>query len=106
VTTEPRPAAAGREHRRDYYYFIFYSAAIRAEIEMLRERLAEKGVLIDDLREDRDRWREQATRLLPAPQPSRVGAGGDGCWPRGHRRGEAPACLSRARGRRQNFQRK
>jgi hypothetical protein len=25
--------------------------------------------MIDDLREDRDRWREQATRLLPAPQP-------------------------------------
>jgi hypothetical protein len=41
---------------------------LRREIEMLRERLAEKDEQIDDLREDRDRWREQATRLLPAPQ--------------------------------------
>jgi hypothetical protein len=37
---------------------------------MVRERLPGKAVLIDDLREDRDRWREQATRLLPAPQPA------------------------------------
>jgi hypothetical protein len=28
---------------------------------MLRERFAEKDELITDLREDRDRWREQAT---------------------------------------------
>ena len=41
---------------------------LRREIEMLRERLAEKDEQIADLREDRDRWREQATRLLPAPQ--------------------------------------
>lgn len=34
---------------------------LRREIELLRERIA-------DLVEDRDRWREQATRLLPAPQ--------------------------------------
>jgi hypothetical protein len=44
---------------------------LRREIEVLRERLAEKDEVIDDLREDRDRWREQATRLLPAPQPRR-----------------------------------
>ena len=50
---------------------------LRVEVEMLRERLAEKDArladkdaTIADLREDRDRWREQATRLLPAPQPS------------------------------------
>jgi hypothetical protein len=43
---------------------------LRREIEVLRERLAEKDELIADLREDRDRWREQATRLLPAPQPA------------------------------------
>jgi hypothetical protein len=39
------------------------SAGLRREIELLREMVA-------DLREDRDRWREQATRLLPAPQPA------------------------------------
>jgi hypothetical protein len=46
------------------------TAGLRREIEVLRERLAEKDGLIDDLREDRDRWREQATRLLPALQPA------------------------------------
>lgn len=46
------------------------TAGLRREIEVLRERLAEKDEQIDDLREDRDRWREQATRLLPAPQPA------------------------------------
>ena len=45
------------------------TGGLRREIEVLRERLAEKDEQIDDLREDRDRWREQATRLLPAPQP-------------------------------------
>lgn len=38
------------------------AAGLRRENELLREVIA-------DLREDRDRWREQATRLLPAPQP-------------------------------------
>jgi hypothetical protein len=37
---------------------------------LLRECLVEKDELITDLREDRDRWREQATRLLPPPQPA------------------------------------
>ncbi|MGE5442274.1 MAG: hypothetical protein ACM3Q0_04360 [Bacteroidota bacterium] len=52
------------------------TSGVAREIEMLRERLAEKDELIGDLREDRNRWRaqaEQATRLLtdqrPAPQP-------------------------------------
>jgi hypothetical protein len=44
---------------------------LQREIELLRQRLAEKGELIDDLREDRDRWRDQATRLLPTPQPAK-----------------------------------
>src|SRR5512144_999066 len=46
------------------------TAGLRREIEMLRERLTEKDEMIADLREDRDRWREQATRLLPSPQSS------------------------------------
>ena len=52
------------------------TSGVAREIEMLRERLAEKDELIGDLREDRNRWRaqaEQATQLLtdqrPAPQP-------------------------------------
>jgi hypothetical protein len=35
-----------------------------AEIAVLRERLAERDSLIADLREDRDRWRGMAERLL------------------------------------------
>jgi hypothetical protein len=53
------------------------TAGLRREIELLRERLTEKDEQIADLREDRDRWREQATRLLPAPQP----AARRGWWP-------------------------
>lgn len=52
------------------------TGALQVEVEMLRERLAEKDGVIADLREDRDHWRaqaEQATRLLtdqrPAAQP-------------------------------------
>lgn len=44
------------------------TGGLRREIEMLRERLAEKDALIDDLRTDRDHWRQQATALLPPPR--------------------------------------
>lgn len=47
-------------------------AGLRRENELLREQLA-------DLKEDRDRWRETATRLLPAAQP----AARRGWWPWG-----------------------
>jgi excisionase family DNA binding protein len=43
---------------------------LRAEIEGLRQHVALLTSERDDLREDRNRWREQATRLLPAPQPA------------------------------------
>ena len=46
---------------------------LQARLEAAQERLADKEALIADLREDRDRWRQQATALLadqrPAPQP-------------------------------------
>jgi excisionase family DNA binding protein len=42
---------------------------LRVEIEGLRQQIALLTSERNDLREDRDRWREQATRLLPAPQP-------------------------------------
>ena len=41
---------------------------LQHEIEMLRERLADKEQIIEDLREDRQHWREQAqaiSGLLP-----------------------------------------
>ena len=42
-------------------------------LEAAHERLSDKVAMIADLREDRDRWRQQATALLadqrPAPKP-------------------------------------
>lgn len=38
------------------------SAELRVEVRMLRERL-------DEVREDRDRWRDQAERLASEPRP-------------------------------------
>jgi hypothetical protein len=37
---------------------------LEREIEFLHERLREKDGVIDDLRQDRDHWRQQATALL------------------------------------------
>lgn len=37
---------------------------LQARLEAAQERLADKETLIADLREDRDRWRQQATALL------------------------------------------
>lgn len=37
---------------------------LQARLEAAQERLADKESVISDLREDRDRWRQQATALL------------------------------------------
>lgn len=50
---------------------------LQARLEAAQERLADRDAVIADLRDDRDRWRQQATALLadqrpvtqPAPQP-------------------------------------
>ena len=39
-------------------------SGLQREIDLLRERIKEKDGIIDDLREDRDHWRQQATALL------------------------------------------
>jgi len=47
--------------------------ALQREIEGLRERLQDKDAVIEDLRTDRNHWRDLAettTRLLPAPAQS------------------------------------
>lgn len=46
---------------------------LKARLEAAQERLADKDAMIADLREDRDRWRQQATALLEGPhqQPKR-----------------------------------
>ena len=47
---------------------------LQARLEAAQERLADRETLIADLREDRDRWRQQATALLAnqraAPSPN------------------------------------
>jgi len=42
--------------------------ALQVEVTLLRERLADKDAMIDELREDRDQWREQAQRLAITDQ--------------------------------------
>lgn len=40
---------------------------LSARLEAAAERLQDKEAVISDLKEDRDRWRQQATALLSAP---------------------------------------
>ncbi|WP_124084547.1 DNA-binding protein [Pseudogemmobacter humi] len=42
---------------------------LQARLEAAHERLADKETVIADLREDRDRWRQQASSLLADHRP-------------------------------------
>lgn len=42
---------------------------LQAHLQAVRERLEDKETVIADLREDRDKWRQQATALLPDHRP-------------------------------------
>lgn len=42
---------------------------LQARLEAAQERLADKESVIADLREDRDKWRQQATALLSDQRP-------------------------------------
>ena len=42
---------------------------LQARLEAAHERLSDKETVIVDLREDRDRWRQQATALLSDHRP-------------------------------------
>lgn len=75
VTRRLRSTARGEAEAIDNRHEM---GRLRVDVERLRERLqtaeqrlVEKDGQIADLREDRDRWREQATRLLPAPPEPR-----------------------------------
>jgi hypothetical protein len=47
------------------------AAELRTRLVLAEERLAELKAMLEDMRRDRDAWREQAqTRLLPAPTMS------------------------------------
>lgn len=43
--------------------------ALQARLEAAQERLADKDAVIADLREDRDKWRQQASALLEDKRP-------------------------------------
>lgn len=43
---------------------------LQARLEAAQERLADRDAVIADLREDRDRWRQQATALLADQRPA------------------------------------
>lgn len=42
---------------------------LQTRLETTQERLSDKETVISDLREDRDRWRQQATALLEDKRP-------------------------------------
>lgn len=42
---------------------------LQAHLEAARERILDKDSVISDLRDDRDRWRQQATALLEDRRP-------------------------------------
>lgn len=42
---------------------------LQARLEAAHERLADKETVISDLREDRDKWRQQASALLADQRP-------------------------------------
>lgn len=42
---------------------------LQARLEAAQERLTDKETVISDLREDRDKWRQQATALLADQRP-------------------------------------
>jgi excisionase family DNA binding protein len=44
---------------------------LQARLEAANERLSDKETVISDLREDRDRWRQQATALLTDQRPTK-----------------------------------
>jgi predicted nucleic acid-binding Zn-ribbon protein len=44
---------------------------LQARLDAAQERLTDKETVISDLREDRDRWRQQATALLEDRRPRR-----------------------------------
>lgn len=66
VSTE-QDETLGEPHRNDQTDGLVRE--LQARLEAAHERLADKETVIADLREDRDKWRQQATALLADPRP-------------------------------------
>jgi hypothetical protein len=67
----PPVAAADKRRTETQHHGVTADGGTQREIELLREMLAGKDAVIDDLREDRDRWRTQAEKLLITDQRER-----------------------------------
>ena len=66
------PPTVYREHNETPANTIENDGSVRelqARLEAAHERLADKESVIADLREDRDKWRQQATALLSDHRP-------------------------------------
>lgn len=61
VSTEQKETPKETPHEQDKSGLI---RELQARLEAATERLADKEGIISDLREDRDKWRQQATALL------------------------------------------
>lgn len=66
VSTEREETPASPHEKVDIYGTI---RELQARLEAAHERLSDKETVIADLKEDRDRWRQQATALLTDQRP-------------------------------------
>lgn len=69
----PLTVAAERNETPDQHQVNTEDASLlrelQARLEAAQERLADKEAVIADLKEDRDKWRQQATTLLTDQRP-------------------------------------
>jgi hypothetical protein len=69
-STGNRSRGEGAESARVYHFPapVETAAELRTRLALAEERLTELKAMLEDIRRDRDAWREQAqTRMLPAP---------------------------------------
>jgi len=66
VSNEQSETPAQHQETTEYLGLV---RELQARLEAAHERLADKESVISDLREDRDRWRQQATALLADQRP-------------------------------------
>jgi hypothetical protein len=68
VSSEHKETPANTSEKADIDVTI---RELQARLEAAHERLSDKETVIADLREDRDRWRQQATALLSDQRPTK-----------------------------------
>lgn len=68
VYSEQKETPTNTSEKTDIYGTV---RELQTRLEAAHERLSDKESVIADLREDRDRWRQQATALLADQRPPR-----------------------------------